>query len=51
LPEGASPDERRALGFSVKCPFGSRMIFGQLPHGGQFVFQAEVHSLSQPMVL
>jgi hypothetical protein len=27
------------------------MIFGQLPHGGQFVFQAEVHSLSQPMAL
>jgi 1,4-alpha-glucan branching enzyme len=25
------------------------MIFGQLPHGGQFVFQVEVHSLSQPM--
>jgi hypothetical protein len=25
------------------------MIFGQLPHGGQFVFQVEVHSLSRPM--
>ena len=25
------------------------MIFGQLPHGGQFVFQVEVHSWSQPM--
>jgi hypothetical protein len=25
------------------------MIFGQLPHGGQFVFQVELHSLSQPM--
>jgi hypothetical protein len=25
------------------------MIFGQLPHAGQFAFQVEVHSLSQPM--
>jgi len=39
LPEGASPVESRALGSSVKGLFGSRMIFGQLPHRGQFVFQ------------
>ncbi len=45
LLEGASPDERRALGSSVNCPFGSRMIFGQSPHGGKLVFQVEVHSL------
>jgi hypothetical protein len=25
------------------------MISGQLPHGGQFVYQVEIHSLSQPM--
>jgi hypothetical protein len=27
------------------------MIFGQLPDGGQFVFDAENHSFSQPMAL